>query len=85
MPVLKAKYDLIIFDTSRRLANYHKAADEAADGILVAVSPRNDYASTTDFMLTISERFRQSPNKVKILNGLKLQPLTSMIKAHTKK
>lgn len=64
MPVLKAKYDLIIFDTPPEDSPIIWAADEAADGILVAVSPREyDYASTTDFMLTISERFRQSPNK----------------------
>ncbi len=60
----KAKYDLIIFDTPPEDSPIIWAADEAADGILVAVSPREcDYASTTDFMLTISERFRQSPNK----------------------
>lgn len=64
LPVLKEKYDLIIIDTPPEDSPLIWAADEAADGILVAVSPREyDYASTTDFMLTISERFKQSPSK----------------------
>nr|UGK56539.1 hypothetical protein [Escherichia coli] len=61
---MKSKYDLIIIDTPPEDSPITWAADEAADGILVAVSPREyDYASTTDFMLTISERFKQSPSK----------------------
>ena len=64
LPVLKQNYDLIIIDTPPEDSPLIWAADEAADGILVAVSPREyDYASTTDFMLTISERFKQSPSK----------------------
>ncbi|TDX12078.1 cellulose biosynthesis protein BcsQ [Buttiauxella sp. BIGb0552] len=64
LPVLKTKYDLIIIDTPPEDSPLIWAADEGADGILVAVSPREyDYASTTDFMITLSERFKQSPNK----------------------
>ncbi len=64
LPMLKQNYDLIIIDTPPEDSPLIWAADEAADGILVAVSPREyDYASTTDFMLTISERFKQSPSK----------------------
>lgn len=64
LPILKRKYDLIIIDTPPEDSPLIWAADEAADGILVAVTPREyDYASTTDFMLTISERLKQSPNK----------------------
>lgn len=63
LPVLKKKYDLIIIDTPPEDSPLIWAADEAADGILVAVSPREyDYASTTDFITTISERFKQSPS-----------------------
>ncbi|WP_228519478.1 ParA family protein, partial [Salmonella enterica] len=40
LPVLKSKYDLIIIDTPPEDSPITWAADEAADGILVAVSPR---------------------------------------------
>lgn len=73
LPVLKKKYDLIIIDTPPEDSPLTWAADEAADGILVAVSPREyDYASTTDFMLTISERFKQSPSKGENLKWFKV-------------
>lgn len=73
LPVLKEKYDLIIIDTPPEDSPLIWAADEAADGILVAVSPREyDYASTTDFMLTISERFKQSPSKGNNLKWFKV-------------
>ena len=73
LPVLKSKYDLIIIDTPPEDSPITWAADEAADGILVAVSPREyDYASTTDFMLTISERFKQSPSKGENLSWFKV-------------
>lgn len=67
------KYGLIIIDTPPEDSPITWAADEAADGILVAVSPREyDYASTTDFMLTISERFKQSPSKGENLRWFKV-------------
>jgi cellulose biosynthesis protein BcsQ len=73
LPVLKKKYGLIIIDTPPEDSPITWAADEAADGILVAVSPREyDYASTTDFMLTISERFKQSPSKGENLRWFKV-------------
>ncbi|EFH7157289.1 ParA family protein [Escherichia coli] len=73
LPVLKKKYDLIIIDTPPEDSPLTWAADEAADGILVAVSPREyDYASTTDFMLTLSERFKQSPSKGENLKWFKV-------------
>jgi cellulose biosynthesis protein BcsQ len=73
LPVLKKKYDLIIMDTPPEDSPIIWAADEGADGILVAVSPREyDYASTTDFMLTISERFKQSPSKGENLKWFKV-------------
>lgn len=73
LPVLKEKYDLIIIDTPPEDSPLIWAADEGADGILVAVSPREyDYASTTDFMLTISERFKQSPSKGENLKWFKV-------------
>ncbi|BAN99922.1 ParA protein (plasmid) [Plautia stali symbiont] len=73
LPVLKKQYDLIIIDTPPEDSPLIWAADEAADGILVAVSPREyDYASTTDFMLTISERFKQSPNRGENLKWFKV-------------
>lgn len=73
LPVLKKKYSLIIIDTPPEDSPITWAADEAADGILVAVSPREyDYASTTDFMLTISERFKQSPSKGENLRWCKV-------------
>lgn len=85
LPVLKQNYDLIIIDTPPEDSPLIWAADEAADGILVAVSPREyDYASTTDFMLTISERFKQSPSKGDNLKWFKVLAVNVDDKVHMK-
>ncbi|HHB8325583.1 TPA: ParA family protein [Klebsiella pneumoniae] len=64
IPVLKKKYDLIFIDTPPQDSPIIWSTNEAADAILVPITPREyDFASTTNYMITISDRLEQLPSK----------------------
>lgn len=74
IPVLKEKYDLIFIDTPPQDSPIIWSTNEAADAILVPITPREyDFASTTNYMITISDRLQQLPSQgsnIKWLNVL---------------
>lgn len=74
IPVLKEKYDLIFIDTPPQDSPIIWSTNEAADAILVPITPREyDFASTTNYMITISDRLNQLPSQgsnIKWLNVL---------------
>ncbi|MFC1502797.1 ParA family protein [Pseudomonadota bacterium] len=68
IPVLKEQYDLIIIDTPPQESPLIWAANEALDCLLIPISPREyDYASTTNYLLTTSNRFESLPSEGKNL------------------
>ncbi|QTP13317.1 AAA family ATPase [Serratia symbiotica] len=73
VPALKSKYDLILIDTPPQDSPLIWAANEGADGILVPLTPREyDFASTTNYMKTMSKRLVQLPSKGQNLKWLKV-------------
>ncbi|HBV4603547.1 TPA: ParA family protein, partial [Klebsiella pneumoniae] len=57
-------YDLIFIDTPPQDSPIIWSTNEAADAILVPITPREyDFASTTNYMITISDRLEQLPSK----------------------
>jgi ATPases involved in chromosome partitioning len=73
VPALKSKYDLIIIDTPPQDSPLIWSANEGADGILVPLTPREyDFASTSNYMKTMSKRLLQLPSKGENLKWLKV-------------
>ena len=68
IPVLKEQYDIIIVDTPPQESPLIWAANEALDCLLIPISPREyDFASTTNYILTTSQRLESLPSKGKNL------------------
>lgn len=66
IPALKEKYDLIFIDTPPQDSPIIWSTNEAVDAILVPITPREyDFASTTNYMLTIANRLQQLPSQGK--------------------
>lgn len=73
MPVLKSKYDLIFIDTPPQDSPIIWSTNEAADGLLVPITPREyDFASTTNYMLTIATRLKQLPSQGENIKWMKV-------------
>ncbi|CDH02202.1 ParA family protein [Xenorhabdus bovienii] len=73
IPVLKKKYDLIFIDTPPQDSPIIWSVTEAADGLLVPITPREyDFASTTNYMLTLSSRLDQFPSRGKNIKWMKI-------------
>lgn len=68
IPVLKEQYDIIIVDTPPQESPLIWAANEALDCLLIPISPREyDFASTTNYILTTSQRLESLPSEGKNL------------------
>ncbi|EGU47179.1 ParA [Vibrio ichthyoenteri ATCC 700023] len=64
VPILKEKYDLIFIDTPPQESPLIWVANEALDCLLVPISPREyDFASTTNYLMTTTTRFKSLPSK----------------------
>lgn len=73
IPLLKKKYDFIIIDLPPQDSPITWSATEATDAILVPVTPRfYDYASTTNFMISIAKRLEALPSKGSNIEWLKM-------------
>ncbi|QZY66497.1 ParA family protein (plasmid) [Providencia rettgeri] len=73
IPVLKEHYDLIFIDTPPQDSPIIWSTNEAADALLVPITPREyDFASTTNYMLTIGARLQQLPSKGENIKWMKL-------------
>lgn len=73
LPILKSHYDLIFIDTPPQDSPILWSINEAADALLIPVTPREyDFASTTNYMLTISERLKQLPSQGKNIKWFKI-------------
>ncbi|CAI3955040.1 ParA-like ATPase involved in chromosome/plasmid partitioning or cellulose biosynthesis protein BcsQ (ParA) (PDB:6NOO) [Commensalibacter communis] len=73
LPILKSQYDLIFIDTPPQDSPIIWSINEAADALLVPITPREyDFASTTNYMLTIAERLKQLPSQGKNIKWFKV-------------
>ena len=73
IPILKNKYDLIFIDTPPQDSPIIWSTNEATDALLVPITPREyDFASTTNYMLTIGTRLQQLPSKGSNLKWMKV-------------
>ncbi|HHN8583693.1 TPA: ParA family protein [Providencia rettgeri] len=73
IPVLKEHYDLIFIDTPPQDSPIIWSTNEAADALLVPITPREyDFASTTNYMLTIGARLQQLPSKGENIKWMKV-------------
>lgn len=73
VPVLKEHYDLIFIDTPPQDSPIIWSTNEAADALLVPITPREyDFASTTNYMLTIGDRLQQLPSKGENIKWMKV-------------
>ncbi|MDD9338592.1 MAG: ParA family protein [Providencia heimbachae] len=73
IPFLKEKYDLIFIDTPPQDSPIIWSANEGADALLVPITPREyDFASTTNYMLTLGTRLQQSPSQGKNIKWMKV-------------
>ncbi|GAD91211.1 hypothetical protein VHA01S_074_00020 [Vibrio halioticoli NBRC 102217] len=64
LPLLKEKYDIIIIDMPPQDSPITWSANEAADCLFIPITPHTyDYASTTNYMLSLSTRLKQLPRK----------------------
>lgn len=64
LPVLKEEFDVIYVDMPPQDSPITWSALEAAEMLLVPVTPRYyDYASTTNFMMNMSERLKSLPSQ----------------------
>ncbi|PMH44884.1 chromosome partitioning protein ParA [Vibrio sp. 10N.286.49.B3] len=81
MPILKEKYDIIIIDLPPQDSPITWSANEAADCLFIPITPHTyDYASTTNYMLSLSARLKQLPSKGQQIKWAKL-----MVVNHTPK
>lgn len=73
VPILKEHYDLIFIDTPPQDSPIIWSTNEAADALLVPITPREyDFASTTNYMLTIGARLQQLPSKGENIKWMKV-------------
>ena len=73
VPVLKKHYDLIFIDTPPQDSPIIWSTNEAADALLVPITPREyDFASTTNYMLTIGARLQQLPSRGENIKWMKV-------------
>lgn len=73
IPILKEEYDFIIVDLPPQDSPITWSAIEAAECILIPVTPRYyDYASTTNFMISMSSRLEALPSKGENIEWLKM-------------
>ncbi|MEZ2759560.1 ParA family protein [Providencia vermicola] len=73
VPVLKEHYDLIFIDTPPQDSPIIWSTNEAADALLVPITPREyDFASTTNYMLTIGTRLQQLPSRGENIKWMKV-------------
>lgn len=73
VPVLKEHYDLIFIDTPPQDSPIIWSTNEAADALLVPITPREyDFASTTNYMLTIGARLQQLPSRGENIKWMKV-------------
>lgn len=73
VPVLKEHYDLIFIDTPPQDSPIIWSTNEAADALLVPITPREyDFASTTNYMLTIGARSQQLPSRGENIKWMKV-------------
>lgn len=73
VPVLKEHYDLIFIDTPPQDSPIIWSTNEAADALLVPITPREyDFASTTNYMLTIGARLQQLPSRGENIKWMKI-------------
>lgn len=73
VPVLKEHYDLIFIDTPPQDSPIIWSTNEAADALLVPITPREyDFASTTNYMLTIGTRLQQLPSRGENIQWMKV-------------
>lgn len=76
LPILKEEYDLIFIDTPPQNSPILWTVNEAADAVLIPVTPREfDFASTTNYMSTMPNTFRELPSKGKNLKWAKILPV----------
>lgn len=76
LPILKQEYDLIFIDTPPQNSPILWAVNEAADAVLIPVTPREfDFASTSNYMATMPSTFRELPSKGENLKWAKLLPV----------
>ncbi|GEM77505.1 ParA family protein [Vibrio sagamiensis] len=76
LPILKEEYDLIFIDTPPQNSPILWAVNEAADAVLIPVTPREfDFASTSNYMATMPNTFRELPSKGENLKWAKLLPV----------
>nr|WP_318479651.1 ParA family protein [Photobacterium leiognathi] len=74
--VLKNEYDLIFIDTPPQNSPILWAVNETADAVLIPVTPREfDFASTSNYMATMPNTFRELPSKGINLKWAKLLPV----------
>lgn len=74
LPILSQKYDLIYLDLPPQDSPITWSASEATDCILVPITPRTyDFASTTNYMLTLPKRFREDiPSRGENIQWMKM-------------
>ncbi|EKT61936.1 TPA: ParA family protein [Providencia alcalifaciens] len=73
VPVLKEHYDLIFIDTPPQDSPIIWSTNEAVDALLVPITPREyDFASTTNYMLTIGARLQQLPSRGENIKWMKV-------------
>ncbi|KEY91314.1 chromosomal partitioning protein [Candidatus Photodesmus blepharus] len=76
IPVLKQKYDFIFIDTPSQDSPILWSASEAADCIVIPITLHEfDFISTTNYMLTVSERLNQLPSEGRNLKWIKILPV----------
>ncbi|MGF1878477.1 ParA family protein [Photobacterium frigidiphilum] len=76
IPSLREEYDLIFIDTPPQNSPILWAVNEAADAVLIPVTPREfDFSSTTNYMATMPSTFRELPSKGENLKWAKLLPV----------
>ena len=73
LPILRKRYDLIYLDLPPQDSPITWSANEATDSILVPITPRTyDFASTTNYMLTLPKRLRSCPSQGENIKWMKM-------------
>lgn len=76
MNVYKDEYDFIFIDTPPQNSPILWAVNEASDAILIPVTPREyDFASTTNYLKTLSGTLGELPSKGENIKWLKMLPV----------